>query len=163
MRFVILFLFILCGGCSDAKEPIPLTSCFSFEMNRIDKETGKFVLRNVFSQQLFNNLETSFPEHQIDWTAWTTNVNEYKGEDGKEKTELKGCFDITEISENDELISSIMRMSTTRFQAATKFYSKSNSEFIEQDKVDSMLDGYEEILRDHKTKEALEEVKGNGT
>jgi hypothetical protein len=44
-----------------------------------------------------------------------------------------------------------------------KFYSKSNSEFIEQDKVDAMLDGSEELLRDPKTKEAIEEVKANGT
>lgn len=51
MRFVILFLFVLCGGYSNAKEPIPLTSCLSFEMSRIDKETGEFVLRNVFAQQ----------------------------------------------------------------------------------------------------------------
>lgn len=163
MRIVILFLIALCGGCSNPNEPAPLTSCLSFEMNRIDKETGEFVLKNVFAQQLFDNLKTTFPEHNIDWTAWTTSVEEYKDEDGKEKTKLKGCFDITEIYENDELISSIMRISMARFQAAIKFYSKSNSEFIEQDKIDSMLDGYEKLLREPKTKKMFEEVKDSGT
>ena len=163
MRVLTLFLIVLCSGCSNAKEPIPLASCLSFEMNRIDKETGEFVLKNVFAQQLFNNLEATFPEHQIDWTAWTTSVSEYKGEGGKEKTKLKGCFDVTEVHDDDELISSIMRISMTRFQAAMKFYSKSNSEVIPEDKVDSMLDGYENLLRESRTKEMIEEVVGDGT
>ena len=153
-----IYIALIFFSCfSKAQEPAPLASCLSFEMNRIDKDTGKFVLKNVFAPQLFETLNKSFPEQDIDWTAWTTSVEEYKGKDGKEKTKLKGCFDITKIHKDTELISSIMRVSMTRFQAAMKFYSKPDSEQVPQNEVDSMLDGYEDLLKNQKVKQAIKD------
>jgi hypothetical protein len=116
---------------------------------------GELVLRNVFTTQLYEKLKMTHPEVKIDWSAWTTEVSEYKGEDSKDKTKLKGCFNISEIHENAELVSSIMRVSMSRFQAAMKFYSKPNSEHIPKEKVDEMLDGYEGLLKDEKVKKAI--------
>lgn len=151
----IYIVFILFSCFSEAQEPAPVASCLSYEMNRIDKDTGKFVLQNVFAPQLFESLNKSFPDQGIDWFAWTTSVDEYKGEDGKEKTKLKGCFDVTKIHEDTGLISAIMTVSMTRFQAAMKFYSKPNSEQVPQNEIDSMLDGYEDLLKDQKVKQAI--------
>lgn len=153
-----IYIALIFFSClSKAQEPAPFGSCLSYEINRIDKDTGKFVLKNVFAPQLFENLNKSFPETDIDWTAWTTSVDEYKGEDGKEKTKLKGCFDVTKIHDDSELISSIMRISMVRFQAAMKFYSKSDTEHVPQNKIDSMLDSYEESLKNSKVKQAIKE------
>ncbi|WP_218398535.1 hypothetical protein [Alteromonas lipotrueae] len=161
MRTILVVLLFLVSF-SNAQEPAPLASCLSYEMNRIDKDTGKFVLQNVFAPQLFENLKQNFPDQDIDWSNWATSVDEYIGEDGRSKTKLKGCFDVSIIHENTELISSIMRISMTRFQAAMKFYSKPDTEHIPQNKVDSMLDGYEEVLKDPKVKQAIEkELKHN--
>jgi hypothetical protein len=154
LRVIIIFLFLL-SSFAYAQQPAPLGSCLSYEMNRINKDTGDFVLENVFAPQLFENLKKEFPDHKIDWTAWETTVSEYEGEDGKEKTKLKGCFDVSEIHDNTELISSIMRIAMTRFQAAMKFYSKPDSEFITQETVDSMLDGYENLLKKPKVQRAI--------
>ncbi|MEP7706090.1 hypothetical protein [Paraglaciecola sp. 25GB23A] len=156
LRVIIVFLLLLCSY-SNAKQPAPLGSCLSYEMSRINKDTGRFILKNVFAPQLFENLKKEFPDQKIDWTAWETTVSEYEGEDGKEKTKLKGCFEVAEIHDNTELISSIMRISMARFQAAMKFYSKPSSEFIPQEKVDSMLDGYENLLKEPKVQRAIEE------
>ena len=153
----IYIVFILFSCFSEAQEPAPLASCLSFEMSRIDKDTGKFVLKNVFAPQLFESLKKSFPDQDIDWSAWTTSVGEYKGEYDKEKTRLKGCFDITKIQDDTELISSIMRISMIRFQAAMKYYSKSDTEHVPQNKIDSMLDGYEEVLKNPKVKQAIKD------
>ncbi|MCG7550486.1 hypothetical protein [Pseudoalteromonas sp. Of7M-16] len=140
---------------SEAQEPAPLASCLSYEVSRIDKDMGKFILQNVFAPQLFENLDKRFPDQDIDWSAWTLSVDEYKSEDDKEKTKLKGCFDITKIQDNNELISSIMRVSMTRFQAAMKFYSKPSAERIPKNKIESMLDGYEDLLKNPKVKQAM--------
>ncbi|WP_213608145.1 hypothetical protein [Pseudoalteromonas sp.] len=155
MRTILVGLLFL-ASFSNAQEPAPLASCLSYEMNRIDKDTGRFVLKNVFASQLFENLKHNFPDQDIDWSSWTTSLDEYIGEDGKAKTKLKGCFDVSTIYENSELISTIMEISMTRFQAAMKFYSKPDSEQIPQNKVDLMLDGYKEILKDPKVKQAVE-------
>lgn len=151
--FFIAMIFFSCF--SEAQEPAPVASCLSYEMNRIDKDTGMFVLKNVFAPQLFESLNNRFPNQDIDWTAWTTSVKEYKGEDGKDKTKLKGCFDVTKIHDNTELISAIMRVSLARFQAAMKFYSKPNSEQVPQNEIDSMLDGYEDLLKNPKVQQEI--------
>lgn len=143
---------------SEAQQPAPLASCLSYEVSRIDKDIGKLILKNVFAPQLFESLDKHFPDQDIDWSAWTVNVDEYIGEDGEEKTKLKGCFDITEVVDNNELISSIMRVSMTRFQAAMKFYSKPNNEQIPQSKIESMLDRYEDLLKNPKFKQTMKDA-----
>jgi hypothetical protein len=162
LKAIIVVLVLACAHL-EAKQPLPLASCLSFEMNRIDKNTGQFVLDNVFASQLFNSLEKTFPEKKIDWTAWESSVNEYEGEDGKNKTQLKGCFDVSKIHDEPELISAIMRISSTRFQAAMKYYSTSNSEQIPQDKVDSMIDGFDKLIREPKIRKVIEEVVNDET
>jgi hypothetical protein len=153
--FITILLFLT--SYVNAQEPAPIASCLSYEMNRIDKKMGELVLRNVFATQLFENLDKKFPEVEIEWSAWATSVNEYNGEDGKNKTKLEGCFDISEIHNDSELVSSIMKVSMSRFQAAMKFYSKPSSEHIPQEKVDLMLDGYEDLLKDEKVKKAIKD------
>lgn len=154
MRVICIAIFII-SCVVEAQESTPLTSCLSYEVSRIDKDTGEFVLENVFAPSLFENLNKNFPDKDIEWSAWTTSVDEYRGTDGKDKTKLKGCFDVSEIHDNTELISSIMRIAMTRFQAAMKFYSKPDSEFITQETVDSMLDGYENLLKKPKVQRAI--------
>lgn len=154
MRIITVFLLFLCSY-TNAQQTAPLSSCISYEMNRIDKDTGEFVLRNVFAPQLFENLKERFPDQKIDWTAWTTSVSEYKDEGGKEKTKLKGCFDVSEIHEDSEFVSSIMRIAVTRFQAAMKFYSTPSSDHIPQEDVNSMLNGYEGLLKAPEVKKAI--------
>ncbi|MDN3653412.1 hypothetical protein QWY77_11730 [Thalassotalea ponticola] len=161
MRIILVLIFFH-SGYSYAQKTAPISSCLSYEMNRINKNTGTFVLKNVFSQELFDNLNSKFPNQEIDWSAWTTEVLEYNSEDGKAKTKLKGCFDVSKIYEDSALISSIMRVSMKRFNAAMTFYSKPSSEQIPQDKVDTMVDGYEELLKDDEVKKAIKsELKRN--
>ncbi len=162
MRLITLLLFAMIH-CANAQQPPPLASCLSYEVNRIDKEMGEFVLKNVFAPQLFKSLEDKFPEQEIDWTAWTTSVTEYKGDDGKDKTKLKGCFDVSEIHNDSELISSIMRVSVTRFQAAMKYYSTPNSDEVPQDKIDSMLDGFENLMNQPKVKKVIKDEISDAT
>lgn len=156
MRIIIILLLYM-SSFTNAQEPVPVESCLSYEMNRIDNKMGELVLRNVFAPQLFENLDKKFPEVKIDWSAWATSVNEYKGEDGKNKTKLEGCFDISKIHNDSDLVSSIMKVSMDRFQAAMKFYSKPSSEHIPQEKIDLMLDGYEDLLKDEKVKKAIKD------
>lgn len=160
MRIILPLLFFI-STVASAQQSAPLASCISYEMNRIDKNTGAFVLENVFTAQLFENLKSKFPKVAVDWSAWATSVKEYIGDDGKDKTKLKGCFDISEIHKDSKLVSSIMRISMTRFQAAMKFYSKPKSEHIPQEKVDLMLDGYEELLKTKSVKKAMQEELKN--
>ena len=154
MRVFYIAIFTICCF-AEAQEPTPIGSCLSYEMNRIDKDTGEFVLENVFAPQLFENLNKNFPDKGIDWSAWTTSVDEYKGADGKDKTRLKGCFDVTKIHSDVELVSSIMEISMTRFQAAMKFYSKSDSEHIPNTKIESTVEGYMEILKNLKVNQEV--------
>lgn len=151
MRIIYLSLILISCFCR-AEGSVPLASCLSYEVNRIDKDTGMFVLENVFAPQLFESLNKSFAEHNLDWTAWTTSVEEYIDEDGQEKTELKGCFDITKIHDNSTLIASIMRVAMARFQAAMNYYSKSDSALVPESKVDVMLNDYEQLLKSQSLK-----------
>jgi hypothetical protein len=154
LRVIYIAIFII--SCFvEAQESTPLTSCLSYEVSRIDKDTGKFVLENVFAPSLFENLNKNFPDKDIEWSAWTTSVDEYRGTDGKDKTRLKGCFDVGKIHDDVELISSIMKISMTRFQAAMKFYSKPDSEHVPITKIDSMLEGYKKILKNPKVKQEI--------
>ena len=156
VRSIITLSFLLVS-CANADQPAPVESCFAYKVDRIDEEMGRFVLKNVFAPQLFEDLQKEFPRQDIDWSAWRTSVNEYKDEDGTERTELEGCFDISEIYGDSELVSSIMRISAKRFQAAMEFYSTPDSDPVPDEKVDPMIDGYEQLLEDEKVKEVIED------
>jgi hypothetical protein len=149
LLFIPFFIF--------AQQPYPVSSCISYEMNRINSETGEFVLRNVFKEQLYLTLEKNFPDVDISWSSWITSLYEYTGEDGKEKTKLEGCFDVSKIHENSELVTSIMRVGMERFQAAMKFYSKKSSELISEEKIDVMLNGYEDIFGSKKFQKIIKD------
>ncbi len=156
MRIIYLSLILISCFCR-TEGSVPLASCLSYEVNRIDKDTGMFILKNVFAPQLFESLNKSFAEHNLDWTAWATSVEEYIDEDGQEKTKLKGCFDITKIHDNSTLIASIMRVAMARFQAAMNYYSKSDSALVPESKVDVMLNDYEQLLKSQSLKNKKKE------
>jgi hypothetical protein len=63
---VFILLLLPLASYVNAQEPAPLASCLSYEMNRIDKNMGELVLRNVFATQLFENLSKKFPEVEIE-------------------------------------------------------------------------------------------------
>ena len=135
----------------------PVESCISYEFNRIKEDTAELVLRNVFKDQLFQSLKKEFPTVDTDWAKWTTNVESYKNDEGVDKTKIKGCFDITSIYKDSSLVTSIMRVANRRFSAALKFYSKKDSDHVEEEKIDKMFTGFEEIIRADKLQKTIDE------
>jgi hypothetical protein len=152
-----LLLLLILPLCVSAESPAPIESCISYEMNKIKSETGEFVLSNIFTDQLYESLDSKFPEVDVDWRQWTTKVENYVGDDGKNKTKLKGCFDISEIYADSKLIGSIMSAATERFQAAMKFYSSKSSDLLSDDKVNEMLNRFENTIAHESVKAAIEE------
>ncbi|WNC69766.1 hypothetical protein RI845_06365 [Thalassotalea nanhaiensis] len=150
------YIGIIAAISFSASANAPVESCLTYTFNEVKISSATLILNNIFDNHLHGELAAKFPDLEVDWTKWSTEAKNFVSDSGIKRTSMEACFDVTSIYQNTDLVSDIMKIANDRFVAGLKHYSSKESKHIEKDKIDSMLTGFEPLIKKPEVQEYID-------